>query len=272
MPKCLHFYMDDSGSRYPDHNPANADGERDFFALGGCLISDGADEGQARALHDELCERWQLRRPLHSVEIRNASAAYSWLHGDDARRQRFYEALHSLVKRSNALALACVIDRRGYNTRYREKYGNQRWMLCKTAFSIAIERAVRVAHERGWKLRVYVEKCNKKDDNLIRAYYDELKQNGTPFDAERAAKYGPLGPEVFRGVLYDLKFKEKTSPMIQLADLMLYPIARGGYEPEYRAYRRMMEDGCVLDCHLEEADLPHRGVKYSCFEGVRRHG
>jgi len=56
------------------------------------------------------------------------------------------------------LALACVIDRRGYDHRYRPKYQyREMWHMCRTAFSIAVEHACKYAISEGRKLRVYPE-------------------------------------------------------------------------------------------------------------------
>jgi hypothetical protein len=49
------------------------------------------------------------------------------------------------MRRAPALGLACVIDRPDYNHRYKEKYADERWSLCKTAFTIAVERASDIA-------------------------------------------------------------------------------------------------------------------------------
>ena len=62
---------------------------------------------------------------------------------------------------------ACVIDRPGYNHRYREKYGRQTWMLCQTAFAVVCERAAKQAIREGRKLRVYVEEGDKSADHRI---------------------------------------------------------------------------------------------------------
>ena len=54
------------------------------------------------------------------------------------------------------VGLACVVDRPGYDARYREKYGRRQWHLCQTAFSIVVERAAKYARDSGRKLRVNV--------------------------------------------------------------------------------------------------------------------
>jgi hypothetical protein len=59
---------------------------------------------------------------------------------------------YELMSASPFLGFACVIDRPGYNARYREKYGREQWSLCKTAFSELVERAAKYAQGAGYRL------------------------------------------------------------------------------------------------------------------------
>jgi hypothetical protein len=48
MGNVVNFYMDDSGTRHPDHDPGKrAKHNFDWFALGGILVKD-SDEPEAR--------------------------------------------------------------------------------------------------------------------------------------------------------------------------------------------------------------------------------
>ncbi|MBL8265511.1 MAG: hypothetical protein JNL55_03990 [Steroidobacter sp.] len=91
----------------------------------------------------------------------------------------------------NALGLACVIDRPGYDARYRQQYGRQQWHLCRTAFSIAVERAANYARSADRKLRVMPECSNKADDEKLLRYYNDLRNSGPPFAAASSAHYFP---------------------------------------------------------------------------------
>src|SRR5438045_2728830 len=64
------------------------------------------------------------------------------------------------------LSPACVIDRLGYNARYREKVRPARWSLYRSSFNIAVERAVKHARGLGCRLRVLPERCNKREEIL----------------------------------------------------------------------------------------------------------
>jgi hypothetical protein len=143
----------------------------------------------------------------------------------------------------------------------REQYGRQTWMLCKTAFSVVCERSAKHAREQGRKLRVYPEAGEKTADGHVRSYYKDM-----PFADASSAKYGPLGAAELKETLYDLKFKNKTSRLAQLADLYLYPIARGRYEDTYLPYALLRQNKKLMDDRLDADRLPHLGIKYSCFE------
>jgi hypothetical protein len=140
MANVINFYLDDSGTRRPDHDPGKRAAHRyDWFALGGVLVKQEEEE-RARLLHDQFLEKWpQIKnRPLHSVEVRGRTGAFLWLEGlCENERNDFLEALYQLMREAPVVGLACVIDRSGYNARYFQKYGRQPWSLCKTAFARA---------------------------------------------------------------------------------------------------------------------------------------
>ncbi len=161
-----------------------------------------------------------------------------------------------------------MIDRLGYNERYAEQYNANPWMLCKTAFCVVVERAVKLSVKDHRRLRVHPEKCNRKEDNALKRYYADLKQRGMPFDAKNSERYAPLSNEEFSHAFYELKFKEKSSPLAQLADLYLWPICMGGYHRANRTYQRLMEDGKLIECHISGDEHAILGTKYSCFENV----
>jgi hypothetical protein len=146
----------------------------------------------------------------------------------------------------------------------------QRWSLCKSAFSISVERAAKYARANGCRLRVLPERCNKQEDQVLRGYYDELKAKGAPFAADTSDKYGPLSAAELRATLYEFKLKAKTSPMAQLADLYLWPMCMGGYRTDNRPYKRLREDGKLIECGIPSEDWPMLATKYYCFDLVKR--
>lgn len=267
MPKVLALYLDDSGTRNPDKKLRKGNYQfRDWFTLGGYTVNE-EEEGVVRTLHANFCGDWGITYPLHSYDIRSTTKNFTWLAALNEREfNRFMGGLSHMLLNAPVIGHGCTIDRQGYNDRYREKYGRQTWMLCQTAFSVVVERAAKQAIKHKRKLRVYVEEGDVDADAMIRSYYAKLRSEGMPFAGGGDQKYAPLTQQELFDTLHDLKFKAKTSPMAQFADLYAYPLTRGGYDPEYGPYQQLRANKRVIDDHLSAEEIPHLGVKYSCFE------
>ncbi|MCG5056019.1 MAG: DUF3800 domain-containing protein [Myxococcales bacterium] len=273
MADVMNFYIDDSGSRSPDRHPKDAlpGHGHDFFGLGGVLVRE-RDEAFVRAKHEALVSEWKLHgQPLHSSEIRASKGPFTWLRGASAeRREKFYTDIEQLVTTRELTALACVVDRPGYNRRYRDQYGRKRWQLCKTAFYIVVERAAKYAIAKDCKLRILIESAGKREDGQLQNYYSDMRNVGQPFDPTRAAKYEPLHPAALAATLHEFRKKSKSSPLMQLADLCLWPLCLGGYDSGNVPYAALRRAGTLLDAQLRPEDVPHLVVKYSCFEALKK--
>jgi hypothetical protein len=269
----LNLYLDDSGTRNPDRNPDDklpAHGH-DWFGLGGVMVRE-AEERPIREAHADLYSKWQafgMAGPLHSSEIRAKTDGFRWLRRlSPEQLTEFYGDVTKLATRPELTTIACVIDRPGYNRRYRATYGNKRWLLCKTAFSIVVERAAKYARRLGCKLRVNVERGDKTVDALLKSYYDELRGNGQPFNADTSAKYAPLAASELARTLHEFQKKNKSSPPMQLADLCLWPVCIGGYDQGNVTYVELRKAGALIDCKISPEDVPTCGIKYSCWDVV----
>lgn len=267
MPRLAHLYLDDSGTRHPDREPGARASDRDWFALGGVLINQ-EDEAAAHEKIGEFRSRWpQLGdSPLHSSEIRHASKNFAWLSAAPSQKAEFLEDLQSMLLVMPVVGIACVIHRPGYNARYRARYGAERWRLCKTAFTVVVERAAKVAVRDSRRLRVYVERASASDDRAAKSYYEALRTQGNPFDPETSGRYQPLSVDTYASVLYEFRTKSKQSRIMQIADLYLYPICHGGYDPKHRAFAALREAGKLIDCCLAAQEIETVGIKYSCFD------
>lgn len=267
MRKCFRFYVDDSGSPNPDHITKPQNHSLDWFALGGILIDEALQE-QAEAEISAFRKRWPQigEAPLHSYDIRNRSGAFHWMEEDAEARARFIKDLTDLMVELPYYALAGVVHRPGYNERYQGKYGKSRWMMCRTAFTIGVERAAKFARYNGARLRVYVERSDKRRETVLRGYYQDMASNGLPF-SDNSAKYAPMSASELQETLVEFQFKPKQSALMQIADLALWPVCQGGYDRDHRPYRVLRKQGKLLDavCHAENG---LHGVKYSCFDGV----
>jgi len=222
-------------------------------------------------MHAKFVHDWKIIAPLHSSEIRSRNKNFLWLRNlDKHENEKFHSDLFKLMRDVPAIGIACVVDRPGYNSRFLEKFNNEPWLLCKSAFAIVVERAAKFAIKDDRKLRVNVERCNKAEDRRIKEYYYNLRDVGQPFNEENSKKYNALSPHDFHSALYDLRLKEKSSPVMQLADLCLWPMCIGGYHQSNRPYSVLRDAHKFIDTHLPEKDVSTLGMKYYCFENVIR--
>jgi hypothetical protein len=154
----------------------------------------------------------------------------------------------------------------GYDARYREKYGRRQWHLGQTAFCIAVERAAKFARRHGRKLRVMPERSCRADEARLAKYYSSLKLSGLPFDKNLSAAYAPLTPAEFAETLYEIRFKSKSSPLGQLADIFLWPLVLAAYDESNRAYVTLRDAGRFIESRLQTGEIAACGSKRSCFE------
>lgn len=262
----LLFYMDDSGSRDPDRKPDLQNKEPDWFALGG-LIVDVTQKAAVEDRIDNFRAKWDQvgEAPLRSYNIRNRNGGFGWLGGLTKEIQNeFYGDLTQLIIESPIVVLACVVHRPGYNARYLAQYRQRRWSLCKTAFNIAVERAAKFALHHEARMRVFVERSDIKTESRMKSYFDDMRSKGLPFNESNSAKYRPLTNVQLKSALLEFGVRTKSSKLMQLADLVLWPACRGGYDTNDRNYKALKDNHKLLDMLCtEENGL--QGIKYSCF-------
>ncbi|QSH39610.1 DUF3800 domain-containing protein [Candidatus Kaiserbacteria bacterium] len=261
-----YLYIDDSGERlsHVPQNPKRDDG-LDYFALGGILIKK-TDRDFAITKYKELRKKWRLTYPLHSTEIRRFRKNFIWLI-DTKTREEFMVDLEKFLYEIPVIGFAAVIDKVGYNKRYEEPYGEKRWWLCRTAYSILIERVAKYVHSKDGYLRVVFENAGTNENKAILQYAKDLKDTGMPFNNDNSSKYGAFSPDDFKKVvLGEPKRHEKKSPLVQVADIYLYPMVRGGYYKDYPPYQSLLKRKKLIDALLPGADLDSMGIKYSCFD------
>jgi hypothetical protein len=257
------LYIDDSGSRELDIAPLAQPLTPDAFALGGVLIPSESIGFVIDGIRDLKLD-CAIAGHLHSYEIRKKKRNFSWLNNDP--ELRLYQGINALVGDMPAWATAVVIDRVGYDARYREKYGKDRWQLGRSAYDILIERAAKIADADGRRLKVYVESSGEREDRLIRQYHTNLRTNGLEFAAPTSSKYKPLQAADFaRITMKNPEFTRKGNPLNDLADLVLFPLVMAKYNPAYTPYRHLCDTGKVIDARLTNGPT-ECGVKYYCFD------
>lgn len=265
----FHLYIDDTGTRCPDKRTEQPrkDG-MDHFAFGGYIVP-AEDATLIDEMHYTLMTEFGVTGPLHSTAIRGRKAAFSWLRdATNPQVASFYERLNQFVIDSPIIATACVVHRPGYMNRYVELYGRNRWKLCKSAYSILLERACKFAKANDRKLAVYVEHTGRKEDAAIKGYHRGIYENGMPFNEGTSSVYSPMECSDFQNLLLkNPKFMTKASPRIQLADLIAYAVAKGQYDPGYRAYKELRDRKMLIDDWLsDEQAVLEAGIKRYCFD------
>ena len=239
----------------------------DCFGLGGVLINEEDIQGIFNS-HRSFCESWNIVYPLHSHEIRGGRGNFSWLKNPE-RAVEFLPALNDFLVGLPVVGIGAIIHRPGYVERYSSRYGGRPWRMDKTAFSILIERSAKYARWRGRRLRVFFEESGKQEDRDVVAFMKELKREGMPFDGRNSKVYSGMTADEFREVvLGEPKRRSKRTPMLQIADLYLYPMAKAGYDCGYGPYRALMEAERLIDAILPAEDRPLLGIKYSCFDSM----
>jgi hypothetical protein len=264
----LHLYLDETGPRHPDRKQDPAAHGFDWFALGGILIN-AEDEQGAKERHSHLITQWpQIRSPLHLTDIRAEKKGFAWIGKlTDDERTRFRQDFKSFLTSIPVAGTACVIDRPGYAARgYAQRHGNDKWLLCRSAFDIVVERAAKVARMRGRRLRVFYEQADRATDKLMESYFANMKQNGMAFDPSTSEKYQPLTDEECKYFLLSIEGKKKDNRMMQIADAYVYSIARGSYERKFDIYRRLSERGMLITSQVEGRFAHIAGIKTYCFE------
>jgi hypothetical protein len=259
------LYMDDTGSRDPDHAniPLRHDG-MNCFGFGGILVKDEDIQDILNA-HDDFCKHWNIDYPLHSSKIRGGQGKFGWLKKPE-NAGIFFAALQDFLLSLPFVAMAVVTDRAGYAQRYQHQYADKLWPMCQSTFSILVERVAKFADTQNRQLEIYFEESGKKEDRDVVRYMRLLKAHGNPFDEIASQDYKPLSAQDYkRIVLGEPRRKTKQMPLIQLADLVLYPIAKAGYDPLYPPYIKLKQAGKLIDCILPQERLKECGIKYSCF-------
>lgn len=264
MSNHYYLYFDDSGARHLDRKSGDPGPRFDYYALGGILIRN-EDRDSVIESHRAFCNSWGIDYPLRSFNIRHQKKEFKWLR-NRKKRKFFTKELRDFLNKLPVIGIAAVIHRPGYNNRFKATYADDRWPLAKTALPILIERSTKYAMNNNAKLTVRFEKCNPTEDKEMIEYAKKLKKENSQFDKENSKKYSPLSKEDFKNtILGDLKAHGKKHPLLQIADLYLYPMAINGYDT-CRPYEDLLKNKRIIDAFLDDSQIESCGIKYSCFD------
>jgi Protein of unknown function (DUF3800) len=256
------LFIDESGS--PKPNPRD---EASYFALGGVLLKRD-DEALVASEVEAFKQRWDIEgKALHGNEIRSQKKNFAWLGTrSEGEQAKFMDDLTRTITSLPIIAHACVVSRSGYLDRYLNRYGTETWEMMRSAFTILIERSAKYAKKYNGSIMIYYEEAGKKEDRLIKKYFEDLRTAGHPFDSSNASQYQPLENGELSNCLRGIEGKKKNNPILQVADLCLYPIARSKDNPDDRAYMALKEKNILVDSNLRSEEIKTFGIKYYCFD------
>jgi hypothetical protein len=262
----MNLYLDDSGSRHPDKKADKSREGRDWFALGGFLINE-EDIDAVKASHADISNKWRIRHPFHITDMLAKQKGFSWLGRLSAvELDQFWNDYVWFLKGLPVIGHGCVIDRPGYIRRgYLEKYGNDKWLLCRSAFDIVVERAAKIARLNERRLRIIFE-ADAGVNEIMKGYFKNLKQHGLAFDQGKSQKYKPLTQTDFKNLLYDIEYKDKKNSLIQIADSFVYSIARQRYDRHFWIYQHLRDAKKISNFALPQECISEMGIKYYCFD------
>lgn len=260
------LYLDETGNRNPDKKCDQTRHGRDWFALGGILVLE-SDLQEIKKKYNEFCKNWNIKAPLHFTDMQSQKKAFSWLGKlKQAQVSVFWQDYRSFLSSLPIIGTACVIDRGNYRSReYTKIYGENRWLLCKSAFDILIERSTKYAISRGCKLSVVFE-GDIAHNEIMKNYFSSLKTNGLEFSASTSQKYNPLNQMEFATTLGTIEYKLKNNIFLQIADTIVYSIARQKYDRNFHVFRELRDRRKIINFSLENTkEIQEMGIKYYCF-------
>ena len=209
----LHLYIDETGSRHPDRLAVPTKHGFDWFAIGGVLIR-AEDEDRTKLDLNNFIKQWpQIKAPLHLTDMRAEKKKFAWLGKLEVEnRERFWSGYRTFLANLPVAGTACVIDRPGYVARgYGKREGDAKWLLCRSAFDIVVERSAKLAKQQGRRLKVFYEMADPVTDDRIENYFYNMKAQGLGFDPQTSAKYLPLTAVEFQHLLLDIEGKDKKT-------------------------------------------------------------
>nr|WP_249166872.1 hypothetical protein [Bradyrhizobium sp. JYMT SZCCT0428] len=151
----LHLYIDESGPVILTSPERKLSTETT-----GLLWAESSDEDLAtvkRAILDFKKQWPKIKAPLHFTDMRAKKKNFAWLGTLEQKElNRFWSSYRTFLADMPVSGTACVIDRPGYIGRgYGKREGDTKWLLCRSAFDILLERSAKLARMQGRRLNLF---------------------------------------------------------------------------------------------------------------------
>lgn len=258
------LYIDESGIRHPQIKNQPRKDNMDWFCWGGILVNKN-DEESIVEKYKILCKKYNITYPLHSSEIRGSRENFSWIR----KNKIFFEDLNEFLTSIQVIGFGVVVHRPGYNTRYKEKYGDNRWELCQTTHPILLERVLKYLDKniKNPKLKIIFEGSGKEENKQIVEYTKKLKSSFKFFEKETSSKYQEIDPKLYEQIISGRpKHGTKNNIFLQIADLYIYPMVKYKYDPNYRPWNELYGAEKLINSLINTDLIEIEGIKYYCFD------
>lgn len=213
-----YLYLDECG----DQNLTSFDKSFPIFTLYGILVSEKKLTQFEEAINAIKREFWNDENVIfHSREIRKHQRRFVNLN-DSSTKEGFYNRINNLLSHNGIYVVVCCTVPKYHCI---EKHGKD-IDIYGIALSYVLQRSIFYLDEAEptGKLRIIVEKRGKREDRILRDYYNRLLEKGI--------KYCPT--ERLKAHIHDFNFSSKAENIngLQIADLIAYPISRHVLFPE----------------------------------------
>jgi hypothetical protein len=225
------LYLDESGS----HNLARHDPDYPVFVLGGMIIADEA-EAEIRRLVDDFKQRLfgTTDLVLHTSDITRNRNGFEGPR-DPAARLQFYAETNRLITSLDLTVVACAILKDELLARY-GPLAIDPYML---SLAVLVERFCFTSAGDEPPGAIVLERRGRHLDRELVVAWQSLRLNGT--------RYLRPGTITRRIASFELRAKCAQDPGLQLADLVVSPIARAAIgrdtKADYDVVRAKMRRG-----------------------------
>lgn len=214
------LYLDESGN----HNIEKIDPDYPVFVLGGVIVEERYAETHIESQVNEFKNQWfgSTDTILHTADIVRNRNGFEML-SDPTTRNQFFDEMNDMMRRLEYSVVACVVNKRRYAKQARRSRGATRWAPIQSdLYRIALDDLLEVfyyeveaANDRGM---VVAERREVELDYRISRAWNMYRFRGTTHLSGRT---------IWRRIRdLDLRLKKHNITGLQLADLVVSPIAR----------------------------------------------
>lgn len=208
------LYMDESG----DHNLISIDRKFSIFCLAGCVFEREYYREVVRQKVDEFKRRFWGRTDviLVSSRIRKHTGDFAFLN-DAQKRSDFYDAINDLISGLSFTIIAVVILKQSHLS----QYGSLAQNPYSLSLEFIMERYSMLMTAKGPQEDGYMmaESRGEIEDSLLKGVYQQLKSKGTRYQ------------KLANITSFWMEKKEANITGLQIADLVVYPIATKIFRP-----------------------------------------